>query len=119
MEQGETITYSLYRLQDRGELFYGPQVKVYGGMLLGEHSRDNDIVVNPCITKKQTNVRSSGADEKLFLTPYREMSLEQAIAFLEDDELLEITPKSLRLRKRFLDHNVRLRNEKQAKLPDA
>lgn len=119
MEQGETITYSLYRLQDRGELFYGPQTKVYGGMLLGEHSRDNDIVVNPCITKKQTNVRSSGADEKLFLTPYREMSLEQAIAFLEDDELLEITPKSLRLRKQFLDHNVRLRNEKLAKLPDA
>lgn len=119
MERGETITYSLYRLQDRGELFYGPQTKVYGGMLLGEHSRDNDIVVNPCITKKQTNVRSSGADEKLFLTPYREMSLEQAIAFLEDDELLEITPKSLRLRKQFLDHNVRLRNEKQAKLPDA
>ncbi len=115
MDMGETITYSLFRLQDRGELFYGPQVKVYGGMLLGEHSRDNDIVVNPCITKKQTNVRSSGADEKLFLTPYREMSLEQAIAFLEDDELLEITPQSLRLRKRFLDHNIRMRNEKQNK----
>ncbi|MGH1341499.1 MAG: translational GTPase TypA [Nannocystales bacterium] len=117
MEMGETITYSLYRLQDRGELFVGPQTKVYGGMLLGTHSRDNDIVVNPCITKKLTNVRSAGADEKLFLTPPREMSLEQAIAFLEDDELLEITPKSLRLRKQFLDHNIRIRNEKKAKEP--
>lgn len=117
MEMGETIIYSLYRLQDRGDLFFGPQTKVYGGMLVGEHSRANDIVVNPCITKKQTNVRSSGADEKLYLTPYREMSLEQAIAFLEDDELLEITPKSLRLRKRVLDHNQRIRLEKQNKAP--
>jgi GTP-binding protein len=115
MDQGETITYSLHRLQDRGELFVGPQTQVYGGMILGLHNRDNDIVVNPCITKKLTNVRSAGADEKLFLTPPREMSLEQAIAFIEDDELLEITPKNLRLRKRFLDHNIRKQHEKREK----
>ncbi len=116
METGETITYSLFRLQDRGELFVGPQTKVYGGMILGTHNRENDIVVNPCITKKLTNVRSAGADEKLFLTPPRDMSLEQAIAFIEDDELLEITPKSLRLRKRFLDHNIRKQHEKRDKV---
>ena len=115
LERGETITYSLHRLQDRGELFVGPQTQVYGGMLLGTHVRDNDLVVNPCITKKLTNVRSAGADEKLFLTPPREMSLEQAIAFIEDDELLEITPKNLRLRKRFLDHNIRKQHEKREK----
>ena len=115
MEQGETITYSLHRLQDRGELFVGPQTQVYGGMIIGTHNRDVDIVVNPCITKKLTNVRSAGADEKLFLTPPRDLSLEQAIAFIEDDELLEITPKNLRLRKRFLDHNIRKQHEKREK----
>ncbi len=115
LEQGETITYSLHRLQERGVLFAGPQTAVYAGMILGTHNRDTDIVVNPCITKKLTNVRSAGADDKLFLTPYRELSLEQAIAFIEDDELLEVTPKSLRLRKRFLDHNVRKQHEKREK----
>ena len=115
MEQGETITYSLHRLQERGELFVGPQTKVYGGMVIGTHNRDVDIVVNPCITKKLTNVRSAGADEKLFLTPPRDLSLEQAIAFIEDDELLEITPKNLRLRKRYLDHNIRKQHEKKEK----
>jgi GTP-binding protein len=114
MEPGETVTYSLHRLQDRGELFVGPQVRVYPGMIIGANSREGDILVNPCVGKKLTNVRASGADEKLFLTPPRQLSLEQAIAYLADDELLEVTPRSLRLRKRHLDPNVRKRLEKQA-----
>jgi len=114
MDGGETVTYSLHRLQERGILLVGPQVKVYPGMIIGVHSRDTDIVVNPCITKKLTNVRAAGADEKLFLTPPKILSLEQAIAFIEDDELLEVTPKTLRLRKRHLDHNLRKREEKKA-----
>ncbi|MEM7156702.1 MAG: translational GTPase TypA [Myxococcota bacterium] len=114
LERGETVTYSLHRLQDRGVLFAGPQVKVYPGMIIGEHSRDTDIIVNPCGTKKLTNVRAANNDDKLFLTPARELSLEQALAFIEDDELVEVTPKNLRLRKRYLDHNLRKREEKRA-----
>jgi GTP-binding protein len=114
LEPGETITYSLHRLQERGTLFVGPQTRVYAGMIIGAHSRDNDLIVNPCITKKLTNIRSAGADEKLFLTPPKLLSLEQALAFIEDDELVEVTPKSLRLRKRVLDHNLRKRDEKRA-----
>jgi GTP-binding protein len=83
-------------------------------MIIGAHSRDNDLIVNPCITKKLTNIRSAGADEKLFLTPPKVLSLEQALAFIEDDELVEVTPKTLRLRKRVLDHNLRRRDEKKA-----
>jgi GTP-binding protein len=113
LENGETITYSLHRLQERGSLFVGPQTRVYAGMIIGSHSRDTDLIVNPCITKKLTNIRSAGADEKLFLTPPRILSLEQALAFIEDDELVEITPKSIRLRKRVLDHNLRKRDEKR------
>jgi len=116
LEDGETFTYSLARLQERGELFVGPQINVYAGMILGTHVRDNDIIVNPCIQKKFTNVRAAGSDEKLFLTPPRVLALEQAMAFIADDELLEATPKSLRLRKRWLDHNVRKRFEKHQKL---
>ena len=112
MEPGETYAYSLGRLQDRGQLFVGPHVQVYAGQIVGEHSRDNDLVVNPCVAKKFTNIRSAGADEKIFLTPPIEMSLEQAIAYIEDDELLEVTPKNLRLRKRNLDHNTRKREAK-------
>ena len=120
LETGETVTYSLHRLQDRGALFVGPQKKVYGGMIIGTHTRDVDIVVNPNVTKKLTNVRSANNDEKLFLTPPRQLSLEQALAFIEDDELLEVTPKNLRLRKRHLDHNARKREEKRvAIVPDA
>jgi len=114
LERGETVTYSLHRLQERGVLFVGPQVKVYPGMIIGAHSRDTDIVVNPCTTKKLTNVRAANNDDKLFLTPPRLLSLEQALAFIEDDELVEVTPESLRLRKRQLDHNLRKRDEKRA-----
>jgi GTP-binding protein len=114
LEPGETMTYSLNRLQERGVLFVGPQIPTYAGMIIGEHARDNDLVVNPNINKKFTNVRSAGADEKMFLTPPRDLSLEEALAFIEDDELLEVTPKTLRLRKRWLDHNVRKRMEKAA-----
>jgi GTP-binding protein len=114
METGETYSYSLGRLQDRGTLFVRDHVQVYAGQIVGEHSRDNDLVVNPCIAKKFTNIRSAGADEKIFLTPPREFSLEQALAFIEDDELLEVTPKSMRFRKRSLDHNLRKREEKAA-----
>ncbi len=115
LEDGETVTYSLHRLQDRGTLFVGPQTPVYAGMIVGEHARAEDIVVNPAITKKLTNIRAAAADEKLFLSPPRTFSLEEALAYLETDELLEITPKSLRLRKRHLDHNVRKRHEKARK----
>jgi GTP-binding protein len=114
LEPGETVTYSLHRLQDRGVLFVNPQTRVYAGMILGTHNRDVDIVVNPCTTKKLTNVRAANADEKLFLSPPRTHSLEEALAFIEDDELLEVTPRTLRLRKRYLDHNDRKRHEKRA-----
>jgi len=114
LEGGETFSYSLHRLQERGVLFVDQHVHVYQGQIVGEHSRDNDLVVNPCIAKKFTNVRAAGTDEKLFLTPPRVFSLEQAIAYIEDDELLEVTPKSLRLRKRNLDHTNRRRDAKAA-----
>jgi len=113
LEPGETMTYSLARLQERGALFVGAQVPVYKGMIVGESSREGDLVVNPCVNKKFTNVRSAGADEKLVLTPARNLSLEEALAFIEEDELLEVTPENLRLRKRQLDHSLRKRDEKQ------
>ncbi|MBK7824124.1 translational GTPase TypA [Nannocystis sp.] len=112
LETGETSSYSLARLQDRGVLFVGEHIPVYVGQIVGEHSRDNDLVVNPCTAKKFTNVRAAGTDEKLFLTPARDFSLEQALAYIEEDELLEITPKNMRLRKRNLDHNTRRRDAK-------
>ena len=119
-EVGETNAYALFPLQDRGVLFTGTNVKVYGGMIVGIHSRDNDLVVNPNKTKKLTNIRSAGADEKLILAPPRQITLEYALEFINDDELVEITPQSIRLRKAVLDHNLRKRVEKanEAGLPD-
>jgi GTP-binding protein len=111
-DNGETNTYGLFYLQERGQLFLGPGVKVYGGQIIGLHSRDNDLIVNPSKAKKLTNIRTTAADEKLFLTPPREFSLEAALEFINDDELVEVTPAALRLRKRFLDHNERKRIEK-------
>ena len=109
---GETNTYGLFYLQERGALFLGPGVKVYGGQIVGIHSRENDLVVNPSKAKKLTNIRTTAADEKLFLTPPRELTLEAALEFINDDELVEVTPKAIRLRKRVLDHNERKRVEK-------
>jgi GTP-binding protein len=114
LENGDTSAYSLSRLQDRGVLFIRDHVAVYAGQIIGEHSRENDLVVNPCIAKKLTNIRTTSADEKIFLTPPIEYSLEQALAYIEDDELLEVTPKTLRLRKRNLDHTGRRRDAKAA-----
>jgi GTP-binding protein len=109
---GETNTYGLFYLQERGALFLGPGVKVYGGQIVGIHSRENDLVVNPSKAKKLTNIRTTAADEKLFLTTPRDLTLEAALEFINDDELVEVTPKAIRLRKRVLDHNERKRVEK-------
>jgi GTP-binding protein len=111
-DPGETNTYGLFYLQERGALFLGPGVKVYGGQIVGIHSRDNDLVINPSKAKKLTNIRTTAADEKLFLTPPRELTLEAALEFINDDELVEVTPKAIRLRKRVLDHSERKRVEK-------
>jgi GTP-binding protein len=109
---GETNAYSLFSLQERGVMLLGAGEKVYPGQIVGIHSRDNDLVVNPCIAKKLTNIRTTAADEKLLLTPPRILSLEAAIEFINDDELVEVTPKAIRIRKRVLDHNLRKRTEK-------
>jgi GTP-binding protein len=113
-DMGETNTYALFYLQERGILFSGTGERVYPGQIVGQHARDNDLIVNPNKTKKLTNIRTTAADEKLFLTPPRIMSLEAALEFINDDELVEVTPKSIRLRKRYLDHNTRKRFEKVA-----
>ena len=110
MEDGVALAYSLFNLQDRGVLFVAPQTKVYKGMIIGEHSRSNDLDVNPIKGKAQSNVRSSGADEAIKLVPPREMNLERALEWIEDDELLEVTPQNIRIRKRWLDINERKRN---------
>jgi GTP-binding protein len=112
-ENGEAVQYALFFLQERGALFVNPGDKVYVGMILGEHSRDNDLDVNPIKEKKLTNVRAAGKDEALLLTPPRRMSLEQAIAYIEEDELVEVTPAAIRLRKRYLDPHERKRFERR------
>lgn len=106
-ENGVSIVYGLYNAQERGSLFIGAGVPVYGGMVVGENPRGGDLVVNVCKKKNLTNVRSSASDEALRLTPPRTMSLEECLEFLNDDELLEITPKSIRIRKKILDHTMR------------
>jgi GTP-binding protein len=111
-EQGETTGYALFNLQERGIMFAGPGTPVYGGQLVGLHSRENDIVVNPCKRKQLTNVRASGSDDALRLTPPRELTLESALELIEDDEIVEVTPKAVRVRKLHLDHNERKRQEK-------
>lgn len=111
---GEAVQYALFYLQERGTLFVNPGEKVYEGMILGENSRDNDLDVNPIKEKKLTNIRAAGKDEALLLTPPRRMSLEQAIAYIEDDELVEVTPGAVRLRKRFLDPHERKKHARRA-----
>ncbi|ACM19119.1 translation-regulating membrane GTPase TypA [Geotalea daltonii FRC-32] len=112
MELGETTAYSLDALQPRGVLFIGAGVEVYGGMIIGQHAKDNDLDVNPCKGKKLTNVRASGSDDAIKLTPPRLLTLEQALEFIDDDELVEVTPQSIRLRKKELDPNRRKRSSK-------
>jgi GTP-binding protein len=110
---GETVAYGLWYLEERGPLFIGAGTKVYEGMLVGEHSRGNDLEVNCLKAKQLTNIRTTSKDEAVRLTPPRRMSLEQSIAYIEDDELVEVTPKSVRLRKRYLDPNERKRMSRQ------
>jgi GTP-binding protein len=112
-EPGEAVHYALFYIQERGVLFVSPGDKVYQGMILGETARDNDLEVNPIKEKKLTNIRAAGKDDAMLLIPPRKMSLEQAIAYVEDDELVEVTPAAIRLRKRFLDPNQRKRNERK------
>lgn len=109
-EGGTAIAYSLWKLEDRGPMFIHPNVPVYMGMIIGEHTKPNDLEVNPCKSKQLTNIRASGKDEAITLTPPRKISLEQGLSYIQNDELLEVTPKSLRLRKRLLDPNARKRS---------
>lgn len=110
MDSGEATAYALWKVQERGDLFIEPQVSVYPGMILGMNARESDLEVNPVREKKLTNVRASGSDEAIRLTPPRKLTLEQSIEFLDDDELLEVTPQSLRLRKKVLDAAMRKRS---------
>jgi GTP-binding protein len=114
-EQGEAVSYGLFNAQERGALFIGPGTPVYGGMIIGVCPRMEDVPVNVCKTKHLTNTRASGSDDALRLVPPRILSLEQCLEFLADDELLEVTPKNLRLRKRILDHGMRMRALKSGK----
>ncbi|TGN08559.1 translational GTPase TypA [Leptospira ilyithenensis] len=112
MDSGDATAYALWKVQERGDLFIEPQVAVYPGMILGMNSRDSDLEVNPVREKKLTNVRASGSDDAIRLTPPKKLTLEQSIEFLDDDELLEVTPQSLRLRKKVLDEKLRKRSGK-------
>jgi GTP-binding protein len=114
MENGTSVSFALWKLEDRGKFFIGAQEAVYTGMIIGEHSRENDLEVNPLKGKQLTNVRASGTDEAVRLTTPVTLSLEQAIAYIDDDELVEVTPNAIRLRKRFLDPHERKRNARAA-----
>ena len=116
LENGSTTTHSLFNLQDRGVMFLGPAEEVYTGMIIGENNKDNDLVVNICKGKKLTNVRASGSDDTVSVAPPRIMSLEQVLGYLNNDELAEITPENIRLRKRHLDENERKRAAKTQKV---
>ncbi|BBF85377.1 GTP-binding protein TypA, BipA [Aquitalea magnusonii] len=113
-ENGEAVAYALWKLEDRGRMFVSPGDKLYEGMIIGIHSRDNDLVVNPVKGKQLTNVRASGTDEAVRLTTPVKMTLESAVEFIDDDELVEITPKSIRIRKRYLQEHERRKMNKQA-----
>ena len=108
-EEGEAVAYALFNLQERGRMFVRPGEKLYEGMIIGIHSRDNDLVVNPIKTKKLTNIRAAGKDDAILLTPPIELTLEYAVEFIADDELVEVTPLSIRIRKRFLKEHERKR----------
>ena len=108
-ETGVAVAFALWKLQDRGPMFIEPQTKVYQGMIVGEHTRENDLDINVGKGKQLTNVRASGTDEAVTLMTPKKMSLEQMMAYIKEDELLEVTPKNLRLRKRYLNPNQRKR----------
>ena len=112
MATGKALAYALFNLQDRGRLFIGHGDEVYEGMVIGIHSRDNDLTVNPLKAKQLTNIRAAGSDENLILTPPIRNTLEQALEFIDDDELVEVTPKSIRIRKKYLTENERKRAKK-------
>ena len=112
MTQGKALAYALFNLQERGRLFIGHGAEVYEGSIIGIHSRGNDLVVNPTKAKQLTNIRAAGTDENLVLSPPTRFSLEQALEFIDDDELVEVTPKSLRLRKKFLTEVERKRDSR-------
>jgi GTP-binding protein len=105
--EGRAVAYALFNLQNRGRMMIGPGDEVYEGMVVGIHSRDNDLTVNPMKEKKLTNVRAAGSDENILLTPPVRMTLEQALEFIDEDELVEVTPKAIRIRKRFLKEHER------------
>ncbi|MDB4053512.1 translational GTPase TypA, partial [Octadecabacter sp.] len=113
MENGTSVSFALWKLEDRGRFFIGAQVPVYTGMIIGEHTRENDLEVNPLKGKQLTNVRASGTDEAVRLTTPITLSLEEAIAYIDDDELVEVTPSAIRLRKRYLDPHERKRHSKK------
>ena len=116
-DQGESVAYAMWKLEDRGPMMITPGIKVYRGMIIGEHSRENDLEINVLKGKQLTNIRAAGKDEAVRLTPPIQMTLEKALAYIEDDELVEVTPKSIRLRKMYLDPNERKRMERGAKEP--
>ncbi len=111
--KGSTTPYALFHLQPRGVLFVTNGTAVYEGMIIGQHSRENDLIVNVIENKKLTNVRAAGKDDALSLTPPMKLSLERALSYIADDELVEITPENIRLRKRWLDPNTRKKMERQ------
>ncbi len=114
--KGAAVPYALWNLEERGALFIRPGAQVYPGMIIGEHSRGSDLEVNPLKAKQLTNIRAAGKDESVRLTPPRRLTLEQAITYIDDDELVEVTPATIRLRKRFLDPHERKR---QSRMKDA
>jgi GTP-binding protein len=114
-DKGEAVAYAIFNLQDRGIMFISTGDKVYEGMIIGEHTRDNDLDLNVLKEKQLSNVRSKGADEKIVLVPPMKMTLEQMISYIQDDELVEVTPKSLRLRKINLDVNERKKSNRASK----
>ncbi|HET6981749.1 MAG TPA: translational GTPase TypA, partial [Myxococcaceae bacterium] len=113
--QGDTVPYALFSIQERGTLFVGPGVQVYEGMIIGENAHPSDLNVNACREKKLTNIRAAGRDENVILTPPREMSLERALEWIAPDELVEVTPKSVRMRKRVLATGERFKADRDRK----
>ena len=112
MSQGKAVPYALFNLQERGKLIIPSNIEVYEGMIIGFNSRENDLTVNPLKTKQLTNFRSSGADEAIVLTPETKITLEKAIEMINEDELIEVTPKEIRLRKRYLKEHERKKDQR-------